>query len=64
MSNYITVSRAVVVEALEWAKENCPHFITNDHHMDGYNTYDTGKYDFFFVASATKEMTMFALKFA
>lgn len=35
-------------EPLDWAKENCPSYITNDAHMDGYNTYDNTKIDYFF----------------
>lgn len=64
MTNYVTVDHTVVVDALEWAKANCPGYITNDLHQDGYNTYDPSKYDFFFTVneSGQKEMLMFALK--
>jgi hypothetical protein len=35
-------------EPLDWAKENCPSYITNDVHQDGYYTYDNAKIDYFF----------------
>ena len=47
-------------QALEWAKEHCPSYITNDVHMDGYNTYDQRKIDYFF--SNDREAMMFLLK--
>ena len=64
MTNYVTIDHTVVVDALEWAKANCPGYITNDFHQDGYNTYDPAKYDFFFAANEAgrKEMLMFALR--
>ena len=34
--------------ALEWIKEHCKSYVTNDMHMDGYNTYDPKKIDYFF----------------
>lgn len=62
--NHVTIKTAHVEEALEWAKQNCPSYITNNYHMDGYNTYDINLIDFFFLANeqGKKEMTMFALK--
>lgn len=46
--------------ALEWAKEHCPSYITNDIHQDGYNSYDTSKIDYFF--GNHQEALMFRLK--
>lgn len=46
--------------ALEWVKENCASYITNDVHMDGYNTYDINKIDYFF--GNEKDAVMFALR--
>ena len=40
MNNWVTIKRDRVDEALAWAKANCPHYITNDYHMCGYNLYD------------------------
>ncbi len=34
--------------ALDWAKENCPTYITNDMHMRGYNDFDATRIDYFF----------------
>ena len=47
---------------LEWAKANCPSYITNDMHMDGYNTYDISKIDYHF--SNEKDATLFLLRWA
>ena len=46
--------------ALEWAKEHCPSYITNDLHQDGYNTYDRSKIDYLF--GNDREAMMFLLK--
>lgn len=48
MAKYVTIAYDPVWQALEWAKENCPSYITNDIHMDNYNSYDTSKIDYFF----------------
>jgi hypothetical protein len=45
---------------LEWAKANCPSYITSDMHMDGYNTYDISKIDYYF--SNEKDATLFLLR--
>jgi len=64
MNNWVTIKRDRVDEALAWAKANCPHYITNDYHMCGYNLYDENLIDFYFMRSEAgeKEMLMFALK--
>ena len=62
MSNYVTIPGSVYEQALEWVKENCPNYVTNDQHCNGYNTYDPDLYDFFFSVNALEEMTLFALK--
>lgn len=66
MKNYITVDRLKLEEALEWAKANCPHYITNDWHMTGYNEFDINLVDFFFAENDVghKEMLMFALRWS
>jgi len=33
---------------LEWAKEHCASYITNDSHQIGYRTYDNSYIDYFF----------------
>jgi hypothetical protein len=48
--------------ALDWAKEHCPSYITNDVHMDGYNTYDNSKIDYHF--SDEKDALMFLLRWS
>jgi hypothetical protein len=45
-------------KALDWAKENCPSYITNDLHQDGYND----KIDYHF--SDEKDALIFALRWA
>ena len=61
--NYITVDREKIdlYDAIRWAKENCPHYITNDYHPHPVRY---SLVDFFFIDSeeAKKEMTMFLLK--
>jgi hypothetical protein len=56
----VTLPYDPVWEAMTWAKENCPSYITNDMHQDGYNTYDNTKIDFFF--GDEKEALMFMLR--
>jgi len=46
--------------AVDWAREHCPSYITNDIHQDGYNTYDRHKIDYFF--GDKNEALMFKLK--
>jgi hypothetical protein len=48
MSICVTLPFRPYKEPLDWAKEHCPSYITNDVHMDGYNSYDTNKVDYFF----------------
>ena len=49
-------------EPLDWAKENCPSYITNDIHMDGYNTYDYTRIDYHF--SDAEDALMFKLRWS
>jgi hypothetical protein len=50
MSSYIVVTLLYdpTWKALDWVKENCPSYITNDMHCYGYNTYASEKIDYFF----------------
>jgi hypothetical protein len=45
-------------KALEWAKEHCSSYITNDLHQDGYND----KIDYHF--GDEKDAVMFALRWS
>ena len=56
----ITIPYSPFWEPLMWATENCSSYITNDLHMDGYNTYDHTKVDYHF--SDEKDALIFALK--
>lgn len=47
---------------LEWAKEYCPSYITNDAHMIGYNSYNNTYIDYFFGNEA--DAVLFALKWS
>ena len=47
-------------EPLTWAKENCPSYISNDLHMDGYNTYDHKRIDYHFADA--EDALMFMLR--
>lgn len=63
MTNVVTIDRALGAQALAWAKANCPGYITNDAHQDGYYTYDDTRLDFFFLNNSA-DSTAFALKWA
>jgi hypothetical protein len=58
---FVTVRHDKLWSALEWAKEYCPSYITNDLHMDGYNTYDYTRVDYFF--GSEEDAIAFKLKF-
>ena len=58
----VTIPYDPLWPALDWAKQNCPSYITNDAHQDGYNTYDWKKIDYFF--SDEKDALMFMLKWS
>jgi hypothetical protein len=60
MSIHVTLPLDTLWRALEWAKANCPSYITNDMHMNGYNTYDTTKIDYFF--GTEQDALMFRLR--
>lgn len=49
-------------EPLDWVKENCPSYITNDIHCDGYNTYDQTRVDYFF--GTEKDAVLFILRWS
>ena len=49
-------------EPLDWAKKYCSSYITNDMHMNGYNTYDHTKVDYHF--SDEKDAMWFKLKWS
>lgn len=44
----VTIPFTPLWEPIDWAKEHCPSYISNDIHMDGYNTFDNSKIDYFF----------------
>ena len=58
----VTIPYSPFWEPLSWAKKNCPSYITNDMHCDGYNTYDATKIDYFF--SNEQDALMFALRWS
>jgi len=49
-------------EPTKWAKKYCSSYITNDMHMDGYNTYDHTKVDYHF--SDEKDAMWFKLRWS
>ena len=60
MKNYVTIDHTVAAQALDWVKECCPQYITND-----YSVNDNGvKIDFYFgtCPAGQQQMTMFALR--
>lgn len=48
--------------AVDWAREHCPSYITNDAHMISYNSYDNTYIDYFF--GDKNEALMFKLKWS
>jgi hypothetical protein len=56
----VTLPYSPFRDPLDWAKENCASYITNDLHQDGYNTYDHSKIDYFF--GNERDATVFALR--
>lgn len=60
MTMIVTLPYSPLWEPLEWAKEHCPGYITNDMHQDGYNTYNHTKIDYFF--SDEKDALLFMLR--
>lgn len=59
---HVTLPYRPLWEPLDWAKENCPSYISNDVHCTGYNTYDTTKIDYFF--SDKEDAILFKLTWA
>ena len=58
----VTIPYDPVWEPLNWAKKYCSSYITNDMHMNGYNTYDHTKIDYHF--SDEKDALMFLLRWS
>lgn len=56
----VTLPYSPFWEPLTWAKENCPSYIANELHHDGYTTYDHTKIDYFF--SDEKDALIFMLR--
>lgn len=61
---HVTITKDKLPAAMDWVVDNCPNFIRNEYHCDGYNTYDIERFDLFFESWATDEITMCALKFS
>ncbi len=66
MSTIITLPRDPTWKPLDWAKKNCPSYITNDLHrfeyQDGQVAYDIHKIDYYFANE--KDATLFALRWS
>lgn len=63
MNNVVTVTNSVKDDALMWAKENCPGYITNVYHtVPRRNEFDPVLYDFVFSINAQEDMIAFKLK--
>ena len=62
--NYVLVPAYQVDQALDWAKQHCPSYITNTGHPDRQGRYHPGYYRFYFMADETgqQEMTAFRLR--
>jgi hypothetical protein len=65
MSNFVIIGRKNVEDALEWAKKNCPNYITTTYHPTEYlNNYEEDRFNFFFSDSdqGRNEMAWFSLR--
>lgn len=60
MSHVVTLPYDPVWKPLEWAKQHCSSYITNDVHIDQLNTYDQQYIDYFF--GDAKDAMWFTLK--
>lgn len=58
----VTIPFTPLWEPTDWAKEHCPSYISNEIHMDGYNTFDNSKIDYFF--SDEKDAMWFKLRWS
>ena len=58
----VTIPYTPLWAPVDWAKEHCPSYISNDIHMDGYNTFDNSKVDYFF--SDEKDAMWFKLRWS
>jgi hypothetical protein len=63
-NNFVVVHQDVANDALRYAKNNCPTYITNTCHLDEDNVYQYEYYNFYFMDNeqGKKEMVFFALK--
>lgn len=59
IKNYVTIDKNNVDEALAWAKENCPSYITNDGYID--NEYNARYY---FIFGDERDMISFSLRWS
>ena len=60
MATIVTLPYDLLWRPLDWAKEHCPSYITNDVHMCGYNSYDVNRIDYFF--GDDRDALIFTLK--
>jgi hypothetical protein len=61
MTVHVTLPYSPFWAPLTWAKENCPSYLTNDLHQDGYN-YDHTRIDYFFADE--QDAFMFKLRWS
>ena len=64
MKNWVTIHYEDVEPALQWAKANCPTYITNAYHSMDPREFDMVRIDFFFGTSkqGRRDMTAFTLR--
>ena len=60
MATIVTLPYDPLWRPLEWAKEHCPSYTTNDIHICQYNSYDVNRIDYFFADS--RDALIFTLK--
>lgn len=64
MKNWVTIGSENAFDALIWAKENCPSYITNRYHQTSDDEFTFIAYDFFFTDNqqGQRDMTAFTLR--
>lgn len=59
--NYVTIGKDVSeFDALDWAKANCPSYITND----GYIDREDGKIRYYFIFGDERDIIAFSLRWS
>ena len=62
MSYTVILSYDPIWRALEWAKQNCPSYITNQSRSKSGSTFHNRQYDIVYYFGEERDAVLFALK--